>query len=98
MANAEAIAVSAVSIVEAAIKASIGKLKADPEALAAAITTTGFRELPVTVAHAARLATLPLVHRDPFDRLLIAQALCEQFSFVTTDALLASYSDTVLLV
>lgn len=98
IASADAIAISAVSVVEAAIKSSIGKLKADPEALAAAIATTGFRELPVTVAHAARLGTLPLLHRDPFDRLLIAQALCEQLSLVTTDALLASYSDSVLLV
>lgn len=96
--NAEQVYVSAASIWEIAIKARLGKLDGDPEALAAAIEPSGFLELPVTARHAARVEKLPLHHHDPFDRLLLAQALSEPLLFVTADATLARYSDLVLLV
>ena len=90
--------VSAASIWEVAIKARLGKIRADPHALAKAIDASGFIELPVSAAHAAGVAQLELHHNDPFDRLLIAQALAEPLKLVTVDAVLATYSDVVLLV
>jgi PIN domain nuclease of toxin-antitoxin system len=90
--------VSAASIWEVAIKARLGKIQADPDALAKAIDASGFVELPVSAAHAAGVAKLELHHNDPFDRLLIAQALAEPLKLVTMDAVLARYSDVVLLV
>lgn len=63
--NAEQVYVSAASIWEIAIKARLGKLDGDPEALAAAIEPGGFLELPVTARHAARVEKLPLHHHDP---------------------------------
>ncbi len=90
--------VSAASIWEVAIKARLGKIQADPRAMAAAIDASGFIELPVSAAHAAGVAQLELHHNDPFDRLLIAQALAEPLKLVTVDEVLARYSDVVLLV
>mgnify|MGYP001604492059 CR=1 FL=1 len=71
------------------------KLPANVEAVAAAAIRMGFLELPVTAAHAAGICRLPLHHRDPFDRLLIAQALHEPARFLTADRALARYSDLV---
>jgi PIN domain nuclease of toxin-antitoxin system len=96
--EARVVHVSAVSIWEVAIKASLGKIDADAAALAAAIGPSGFTDLPVTAAHAAGVARLPPVHADPFDRLLIAQALAEPLRLLTADSLLAGYSDLVVVV
>jgi PIN domain nuclease of toxin-antitoxin system len=90
--------VSAASIWEIAIKASMGKLDADPAAVRDAIDPSGFDELPVTGTHAARVAMLPPHHRDPFDRLLIAQSEAEGLVFLTTDTHLVPYGSTVRLV
>lgn len=79
-------------------QARLGKIDADPHELAAAIDASRFLELPVGAAHAAEVATLELHHNDPFDRLLIAQALVEPLKLVTVDEVLAKYSDVVLLV
>ena len=68
---------------------------ADPTALAAAQRQG---ELPVRAAHAAMVRKLPDLHRDPFDRLLIAQALVEPLRLVTSDESLAAYSNLVVLV
>ncbi|WP_367269830.1 type II toxin-antitoxin system VapC family toxin [Roseateles sp.] len=76
----------------------MGKIDADPRELAAAIDASGFLELPVSAAHAAEVAMLELHHSDPFDRLLVAQALVEPLKLVTVDEVLAKYSDVVLLV
>jgi PIN domain nuclease of toxin-antitoxin system len=95
---AEEVYVSAASIWEVAIKARLGKIEADPLELAAAIETSGFLELPVKAVHAAGVARLELHHNDPFDRLLIAQALAEPLKLVTADAVLAQYSDVVLVI
>lgn len=96
--EADAAYVSAASIWEIAIKSRLGKIEADPHELAAAIAASGFLELPVSATHAAGVAALEFHHNDPFDRLLIAQALAEPLRLVTADEALARYSDIVLLV
>jgi PIN domain nuclease of toxin-antitoxin system len=90
--------VSAASIWEVSIKAALGKLSADPREVLAALEPAGFLELPVTGAHAARVVDLPAIHRDPFDRLLIAQALTEPMRLLTNDDILAGYGDIVTVV
>jgi PIN domain nuclease of toxin-antitoxin system len=92
---AEAVYVSAASIWEIAIKARLGKIEGDAEALAAAIEHSGLIELPVAARHAAAVAKLPLHHTDPFDRLLIAQAFTEPLRFVTADRALAAYGPNI---
>lgn len=96
--GADAVYVSAASIWEVAIKVRLGKLQADPDDLAGAIDRSGFVELPVRAAHAAGVAKLAPHHNDPFDRLLIAQALAEPLRLVTADQALARYTDVVMLV
>lgn len=90
--------VSAASIWEIAIKVSIGKLEADPVAVWQALAPSGFDELPVTGEHAARVAALPPHHRDPFDRLLVAQSLVEGLVLLTSDTQLVPYGDSIRLV
>ena len=96
--RADEVYVSAASVWEVAIKVRLGKLNADLADLTAAIGESGFLELPVTAAHAAGVASLPLHHNDPFDRLLVSQALAEPLKLVTADSVLVPYSDLVLLV
>ena len=98
MREADLVCVSAASIWEIAIKAALGKLKGDPRRLAAAIVESGFQELPISASHAARVHRLPPHHKDPFDRLLLAQALTEPMHLLTADALLARYTELVVLV
>jgi len=98
IAGAEAIFVSSVSMWEIAIKVRLGKMKADPEELLLHIGESGFQELPVCSKHAIVVAQLPLYHSDPFDRLLIAQAMSEPLHLVTTDERLKQYSELVVLV
>jgi PIN domain nuclease of toxin-antitoxin system len=98
IANATEVYVSSASIWEATIKQALGKLDVDLDALVRAIAGSGFIELPITARHAAAVARLPEVHRDPFDRILIAQALCEPLRFLTADAVLKRYSDLVEVV
>jgi PIN domain nuclease of toxin-antitoxin system len=68
-----------------------------PEQIAQAARETGFVELPVNAAAAARVVDLPLHHRDPFDRLLVAQAMAEPMRLYTADPLLPPYSELVQL-
>ena len=82
--------VSAVSIWEMAIKRSLGKLRA-PDNLADTVQEAGFAALPITLAHAEQAGMLPPHHRDPFDRMLVAQALAEGLVLVTDDALIPKY-------
>ena len=96
--SAEQMYVSAASIWEVAIKAQLGKIEADPQALTNAIAASGFLELGVRAAHAAGIARLAPHHSDPFDRLLVAQALAEPLRHLTADAALVPYGDIVLLV
>lgn len=87
--------VSAASIWECAIKIGLGRLRVDLGQLRRACTEAGFFELAVTAEHAERVLVLPAVHRDPFDRLLVAQADVEPMRLLTADATLARYSTNV---
>jgi len=98
LADADEVYVSSASIWEAAIKAKLGKLDADVDALVSSIAATGLLELPVTAKHAAAVGRLPDIHNDPFDRMLIAQAVNEPLRFLTADDVLAQYSDLVQLI
>lgn len=88
--QADEVYVSAVSAWEIAIKVGLGKLTAKVE-LASAIADYGFLPLPISLEHAGATRKLPTLHRDPFDRMLIAQAIFEQLVLVTDDRLIRAY-------
>jgi len=90
---------SAASIWEIAIELALGRrgFDVDLERLRAALPEMDFQELPVTAAHAASVASLPPIHKDPFDRMLVAQSISETLRFMTTDGALGQYGSTVLL-
>jgi len=94
--EAEEVFVSSASIWEAAIKVGLGKLQADVDMLVSEIEVSGFKELPVRAVHAALVRSLPDIHRDPFDRLLVAQAMSEPLRLVTADGYLSSYTNLVI--
>lgn len=96
--HAETVYVSSVSLWEAAIKSTLGKLSLTASQLEAEASAIGLLPLSVTWRHAVALNGLPLLHRDPFDRMLVAQAICEPMHLVTSDALLKPYSDLVTVV
>jgi PIN domain nuclease of toxin-antitoxin system len=98
IAGANSVYVSSVTIWESAIKTRIGKLTVDPDDLLLEIEKCCFQELPVLGRHVAGVARLPLLHADPFDRLLVAQAVTETLHLMTADAQLAAYSDLVLVI
>jgi PIN domain nuclease of toxin-antitoxin system len=85
------VVVSAVTPWELEIKRAAGRLRA-PEDLVARLSAAQFRTLPITVEHGVAAARLPLHHRDPFDRMLIAQAQTEGLTIVTRDPRFAPYS------
>lgn len=87
--------VSAASWWELAIKIGIGKLQAELAELRQAAKDSGFIELPVTGEHTEALLQLAPIHKDPFDRLLVAQAITEPMKLITADDKLASYSELV---
>lgn len=91
---------SAASIWEIAIKTALGKIDFhySPEDIAQAARDSSFIELPISTAHSAKVAHLPLHHRDPFDRLLIAQVLLLPAQLITANAALAPYSELVRLI
>jgi PIN domain nuclease of toxin-antitoxin system len=95
---ADEVYVSAASIWEAAIKVSTGKLEVAAAHLQAGIDASGFVELPVRAIHAVAVASLPKHHRDPFDRMLIAQAMQEPLALFTADPLLSRYSELVQVI
>ena len=86
----ERVYVSPASLWEIETKRQIGKLTLDVD-LAAHLQAHAFQELPITWEHARRIAALPLIHRDPFDRILAAQALAEDLTLLTADRDLARY-------
>jgi PIN domain nuclease of toxin-antitoxin system len=98
MLSAETVFVSAASIWEIGIKSGTGKLDADVNELVARMEEAGFRELPVTAVHAAAVCNLPDIHRDPFDRLLVAQAITEPLRLLTDDDIVGKYSDLVITI
>ena len=88
--------VSAASIWELRIKEAIGKVEL-PEDFADVLAAQAFEALAVTPAHAHALRGLPLHHRDPFDRMIVAQARVEQLTVMTRDPIVAKYDVTALL-
>ena len=90
IAAADDLLFSVVSFAEIGIKAAAGKLVVPPD-LKAKITDAGVRSLALAAAHGLAVAQLPTHHRDPFDRLLIAQAMTEGLTLVTADANFAAY-------
>ncbi|MBS4051743.1 MAG: type II toxin-antitoxin system VapC family toxin [Methylomonas sp.] len=90
--------VSAVSIWEMAIKNGLGKLPLPTPALAEDIQAQGFQWLVMTPHHAQAIQQLAQHHKDPFDRLLIAQARCESMRIVTYDRTFQAYTEDVLLI
>lgn len=97
--DAFGVLVSAASAWELAIKSATGRLTLrEPVGrwLPAALDASGFETLPVTLAHALAVTTLPFHHADPFDRLLIAQAQLEKLTIVTADSAFADYDVKLL--
>jgi PIN domain nuclease of toxin-antitoxin system len=90
----EGATVSAASIWEIGIKAALGKLDA-PDDLPDRVLDFGFDLLPITAEHGWRVKLLPFHHRDPFDRMLIAQAQVEELAILTVDPAFASYDVAV---
>jgi PIN domain nuclease of toxin-antitoxin system len=90
-----AVFVSAVTSVEIAIKSALGKLEVPPD-LEAEIGLRGFSHLPFHFRHGAALSSLPVHHQDPFDRMLIAQAMLEGLTIITHDRKFAAYPVEVL--
>jgi len=89
--------ISTISLVEIAIKVAKGKLEFPLRVVREAIADLNLRILPYTAEHAFRLFDLPLHHRDPFDRQIIAQALCEEIAIVTSDEAFRRYQGIRLL-
>jgi PIN domain nuclease of toxin-antitoxin system len=95
IAGAAELAFSVVSFAEIGVKAAVGKL-AVPDDLHGHILRTGVRVLGLSPDHALAVAKLPLHHRDPFDRLLIAQAQHERLTLVTADTRMRAYDLAVV--
>lgn len=93
--RADAVYVSAASAWEVAIKIGLGRLR-PTRTVEQAASESGFLELPVTFRHAERVADLPAHHRDPFDRLLVAQADVEELTLITRDPIFARYSVEII--
>ena len=89
--------ISPATIWEIAIKQSIGKLD-KPADLPERVRDSGFRQLNITAEHGIVAGRLPLIHRDPFDRMLIAQARVEHLTLVTRDAEIPKYDVETLAV
>jgi PIN domain nuclease of toxin-antitoxin system len=88
---------SAASIWEVAIKRGLGRadFRVDPRLLRRGLVENGYVELPITGVHAAANGLLPPLHKDPFDRMLVAQAIAESVTLLTSDALVARYPGPV---
>ena len=95
--DASEVRFSAASAWEIAVKTGLGKLRLPPDAdIDDELKHEGFAALSVTVQHAAIVRTLPALHRDPFDRMLVAQALAEGLTLVTADPALQPYGIAVI--
>ena len=92
---ANMLTVSAATAWEIAIKQALGKMTMDGD-LEKEVRELGFAMLPVTVPHAAETLTLPAIHRDPFDRMLVAQARVESLPLLTVDPHILQYPANVI--
>ena len=95
IASAGVVFVSVASAWEAAIKTALGKLRL-PESFEAGVIASRFDKLPIDFSHAEAVTTLPRHHNDPFDRMLIAQAMAERLTLVTHDRRFAPYDIDVV--
>jgi PIN domain nuclease of toxin-antitoxin system len=88
---------SAASLWEVAIKSSLGRsdFAADARILRRGLLDNGYSELPVVSEHAVAIVGLPVIHKDPFDRILIAQAMIEGITLLTADAVVAQYAGPI---
>ena len=91
---------SAASLWEVAIKTGLGRadFDVDPRILRRGLLENGYTELPVTGAHAVEVALLPPIHKDPFDRILVAQARVEGMTLLTADQRLGDYPGPIRVV
>ncbi len=91
---------SAASLWEVAIKSGLGRddFRVDPRVLRRALLEHGYTELPITGAHAVAVDLLPPIHRDPFDRLLVAQAQIEAMTLLAADTTVAEYPGPIQLI
>lgn len=96
LADENEVFVSSVSWWEIAIKVRIGKLDARVPELRTGARDSGFLELPLLGAHAEMLATMPRHHNDPFDHMLVAQAMAEPMRMITGDEVLSRYSPLIM--
>lgn len=94
---ANSIYFSVASIWEVAIKASLGRadFAVDPAVLRMSLIANEYNEIQIEAAHVLRVATLPPLHADPFDRILLAQAMAEGFVLLTQDAKVIDYGGPV---
>jgi PIN domain nuclease of toxin-antitoxin system len=89
---------SAASISEISIKSALGKLEADPDEVLAGVEPAGFNHLAIVGGHAAKVKELPPIHKDSFDRLLVAQARFEPMILLTDDDRLGGYGEMIEVV
>ena len=91
---------SAASVWEIVIKSGLGRddFRVDARQLRTALLVNGYQELPVSSLHALTLADLPTLHKDPFDRILLAQAIRDELTLVTADSALAAYPGPIIKV
>ena len=91
---------SAASLWEISIKNGLGRddFSVNPRLLRRGLLDNGYLELPITSEHTVSLDNLPPLHKDPFDRLLVVQAMVEGITLLTSDALVARYSGSIILV
>ena len=88
--------VSTASVWEAAIKRAVGKLRFEPPVLLDTLRRGALRVLPITAEHALAAGDLPRHHEDPFDRMLVAQALAERLTIITRDPRLRAYQVAII--
>ena len=88
---------SAASIWEVSIKRSLGRadFRVDPRLLRRGLLDNGYGELPITSDHAVAVDGLPPIHKDPFDRILVAQSIVEGIALLTSDPLVAQYAGPI---
>jgi PIN domain nuclease of toxin-antitoxin system len=94
--EASEVYVSSISIMEISIKSALGKMHI-PQYYLELMKNKNLKELNITYTHATRVSSLPLIHKDPFDRLLVAQAMCENLTIVTRDAHIPLYPVTTII-
>lgn len=96
--DASEVYASAASIWEISVKSALGKLAANPRDILAGIEPAGFSLLTISGEHAAKVVELPPLHKDPFDRLLVAQSMVEPMLLLTNDEALRDYGSFVTVI